>query len=39
MFRVFTTREFDADFNNLDESDKKRARKIMQQLKEQEGSW
>ncbi len=35
MFRVFTTREFDNDFNNLDESDKKRVRKIMKQLKEQ----
>ena len=35
MFRVFTTKEFDEDFNNLDESDKKRVRKIMKQLKEQ----
>lgn len=35
MFRVFTTKEFDNDFNNLDESDKKRVRKIMKQLKEQ----
>ena len=35
MFRVFTTKEFDGDFNNLDESDKKRVRKIMKQLKEQ----
>lgn len=35
MFRVFTTNEFDEDFNKLDESDKKRVRKIMEQLKEQ----
>jgi len=35
MFRIFTTEEFDDDFNNLDESDKKRVRKIMNQLKEQ----
>ena len=34
MFRVFTTREFDEDFNKLDESDKQRVRKIMSQLKE-----
>lgn len=38
MFRVFTTKEFDNDFSNLDESDKKRVRKIMKQLKEQGGS-
>ena len=35
MFRVFTTKEFDNDFNDLDESDKKRVRKIIKQLKEQ----
>ncbi len=35
MFRIFTTREFDEDFNKLDESNKKRARKIMEQIKEQ----
>lgn len=35
MFRVFTTKEFDNDFDKLDESDKKRVRKIMGQLKEQ----
>ena len=35
MFRVFTTKEFNDDFNKLDESDKKRVRKIMEQLKEQ----
>lgn len=35
MFRVFTTQEFENDFNSLDESDKKRVRKIMRQLKEQ----
>ena len=34
-FRVFTTNEFDNDFNNLDESEKVRVRKIMNQLKEQ----
>ena len=37
MFKVFTTKEFDEDFNNLDESEKKRVRKIMSQLKEQGG--
>ncbi|MFC1682406.1 type II toxin-antitoxin system RelE/ParE family toxin, partial [Nanoarchaeota archaeon] len=35
MFRVFTTKEFDKDFNKLGESDKKRVRKIMKQLKKQ----
>ena len=35
MFRVFITKEFEGDFDNLDESDKKRVRKIMKQLKEQ----
>ncbi len=35
MFKVFTTDEFDTDFDNLDESEKKRVRKIMAQLKEQ----
>ena len=35
MFRIFTTREFDNDFNKLEESDKQRVRKIMKQLKEQ----
>ena len=35
MFRVFTTKEFDIDFDGLDESDKQRVRKIMKQLKEQ----
>jgi mRNA-degrading endonuclease RelE of RelBE toxin-antitoxin system len=35
MFRVFTTKEFDDDFNKLDESDKKIVRKTMDQLKEQ----
>ncbi|MEK6913666.1 MAG: hypothetical protein AABW47_03270 [Nanoarchaeota archaeon] len=38
MFRVFTTSEFDSDFYNLDESDKKRVRNIMEQLKEQGGT-
>ena len=37
MFRVFTTEEFDRDFNKLDGSDKQRVRKIMNQLKEQGG--
>jgi len=35
MFKVFTTDEFDADFESLDESEKKRIRKIMAQLKDQ----
>ncbi len=34
MFRIFTTKEFDDDFDSLDESDKKRVRKIMKQLRE-----
>lgn len=33
-YRVFTTSEFDKDFNNLDKSEKIRVRKIMNQLKE-----
>lgn len=35
MFRIFTTEEFDKDFNKLDGSDKNRIGKIMKQLKEQ----
>jgi len=35
MFRVFVTKEFDDDFDKLDESDKIRVRKIREQLKEQ----
>jgi len=35
MFRIFTTKEFDNDFNKLDGSDKQRVRKIMKQLKKQ----
>jgi len=35
MFRIFTTKEFDNDFSKLDDSEKKRVRKIMKQLKEQ----
>lgn len=35
MFRVFTTEEFDKDFEKLDESEKKQVRAIMSQLKEQ----
>ncbi len=38
MFRIFTTKEFDDDFNNLDKSDKKRVSKIMKQLKKQGGN-
>ncbi len=34
MFKVFTTREFDENFNRLDESEKERVRKILKQLKE-----
>lgn len=34
MFRVFTTKEFDEKFEDLDESDKERVRKIMEQLRE-----
>ncbi len=34
-YKVFTTKEFDDDFNILDESDKIRVRKIRDQLKEQ----
>jgi mRNA-degrading endonuclease RelE of RelBE toxin-antitoxin system len=33
MFRLFTTSEFNNDFLKLDESDKKRVRKIMNELK------
>ena len=35
MFRIFTTKEFDEDFDKIDESDKQRIRKIFEQLKEQ----
>lgn len=35
MFRIFTTKEFDDKFEKLDESEKKRVKKIMNQLKEQ----
>ena len=34
MFRIFTTREFDDNFDCLDESEKQRVRKILNQLKE-----
>lgn len=34
MFRLFTTREFDENFSSLDESEKVRVRKILNQLKE-----
>jgi mRNA-degrading endonuclease RelE of RelBE toxin-antitoxin system len=35
MFRIFTTKEFDDNFNKLDGSNKKIVRKIMEQLKNQ----
>ena len=35
MFKIFITKEFDRDFEKLDESDKKRVRSIREQLKEQ----
>ncbi|MCF7910382.1 hypothetical protein K9L16_01770 [Candidatus Pacearchaeota archaeon] len=34
MFRVFTTKEFDDRFEKIDESEKKRFRKILNQLRE-----
>ena len=34
MFRVIKTREFEEDFLSLDESEKRRVRKIMNQLKQ-----
>ncbi|MFB6246323.1 MAG: hypothetical protein ABEI74_01895 [Candidatus Pacearchaeota archaeon] len=34
MFRVFTTEQFDKDYEKLDESEKKKVRKIRDQLKE-----
>ncbi len=38
MFKVFTTEEFDNNFDELDESEKKRVRKIIEQLKKQGGN-
>lgn len=38
MFRVFTTKEFDKKFENLDESEKKNVRKILNKLEKQGGS-
>ena len=38
MFRVFSTKEFDDEFDGLDESEKQKVRKIMQHLREQGGS-
>ncbi len=35
MFKIFTTEQFDSDFDKLDESDKKLVRNIMKQLKNQ----
>lgn len=34
MFRVFTTKEFDDKFKRIDESEKKKVRKILNQLRE-----
>lgn len=34
-YRLFTTKEFDEDFDSLDNSEKTRVRKIINQLKEQ----
>jgi mRNA-degrading endonuclease RelE of RelBE toxin-antitoxin system len=33
-YKVYTTEEFDKNFNRMDESDKMRVRKILNQLKE-----
>ncbi len=38
MYRVFTTEEFDNDFDKLDNSEQIRIRKTITQLKEQGGS-
>jgi len=37
MFRVFTTEQFDEDFDKLDGSDKKKVRKIKKQLENKGG--
>ena len=37
MFRVFTTKQFDEDFDKLDGSDKKKVRKIKKQLESEGG--
>lgn len=34
MYRIFTTKEFDDDFESLDRSEKVRIKKILNQLKE-----
>ena len=34
MFRIFTTKEFDEDFDNLDGSEKIRVEKFLNQLEE-----
>ena len=34
MYRIFTTEEFDRDFNKLDKSEQERVNKIMKQLKD-----
>jgi len=36
-YRVYTTKEFDDNFNHLEESDKIRVKKILNQLKEEGG--
>ncbi|MBX4196146.1 hypothetical protein KW805_00990 [Candidatus Pacearchaeota archaeon] len=38
MFKVFTTREFDEDFDKLDGSEKIRVRKFIDQLEEKGGN-
>ena len=35
MFKIFTTEEFDKDFNKLDKSEQLRIKKIFIQLKKQ----
>jgi len=37
MFRIFTTEEFDSNFNNLNESEQLRVKKILRQFKEKGG--
>lgn len=34
MFRIFTTEEFESDYNGLDGSEKERVKKVLRQLKE-----
>ncbi|MEK6871785.1 MAG: hypothetical protein AABX16_02685 [Nanoarchaeota archaeon] len=35
MFRIFTTEEFDSDYDRLDGSERERVNKILRQLKDQ----